>query len=90
MGSVAGPLAFVFVPETYKPVLQARAAAKARARNPDAEGHPLTTPQDSITLHDFVHKFLLKPAIMLTCEPMVSSIPFPRLRTHRLTHPSSS
>lgn len=58
---VVGIPAFIFVPETYGPVLKERALRKqgqaVKNRNP---------------FKGFVRKFLAKPMLMIVYEPMVS------------------
>ena len=63
-GAVGIP-AFIFVPETYRPVLKARAARKqglqAAQKNP---------------FEGFVSKYLSRPLLMLIHEPMVCQAQF--------------
>ncbi|KIW54462.1 hypothetical protein PV05_06818 [Exophiala xenobiotica] len=70
MGAGAGIPAFLFVPETYGPVLQARANRKARLANDGGFPHEDGNEQ-SPTFQIFVRKYMVKPIKMLCFEPML-------------------
>ncbi|KAK5281230.1 hypothetical protein LTR40_005180 [Exophiala xenobiotica] len=76
MGVAAGIPAFLFVPETYRPVLQARANRKARLANNGGFPHGEDIEQ-SATFQVFVSKYMVKPVKMLCFEPMVRNFIFP-------------
>ncbi len=73
MGAGAGIPAFLFVPETYGPVLQARANRKARLANDGGFPHEDGNEQ-SPTFQIFVRKYMVKPIKMLCFEPMVRNL----------------
>jgi DHA1 family multidrug resistance protein-like MFS transporter len=73
MSATAGPVALIFVPETYGLVLRERAAKKLRIPVGGSTTRPATR-EHSPGLKNFVGTFLTKPAHMLACEPMVCSV----------------
>lgn len=70
IGGVVGALAFFLVPETYAPILQLRAQAKARGPTMTI-GHGSHSKHSSPGLTVFVRKYMVKPALMLCYEPML-------------------
>ncbi|OCT47417.1 putative MFS-type transporter [Cladophialophora carrionii] len=70
LGVVIGIPAFLFVPETYSPILQQRANRKS---NLAQDSSPLTEQNDkkAPAFAEFVHKYMFKPAIMFCVEPML-------------------
>jgi len=69
IGGVVGVVAFVFVPETYGPVLKLRAETKARnlTRTPSQ----ISSGKRSPSFQEFVGKYMVKPVLMLCYEPML-------------------
>lgn len=70
LGVVVGVPAFIFVPETYGPILQQRANKKLKL---DRGSSALTeqTAKQAPAFAEFVHRYMFKPAIMFCVEPML-------------------
>lgn len=67
---IVGTAALLVVPETYMPVLRARAAEKRGGIHGSTQTAGQSTPPDWKT---FFQKYILRPALMLIYEPMVGS-----------------
>lgn len=68
MATTVGVPAFIFIPETYAPVLKERTLKKSSA---GADLRRTTSAVSVEASKHFFRKFLLKPAIMLAQEPML-------------------
>ncbi|OAP59323.1 hypothetical protein AYL99_06621 [Fonsecaea erecta] len=70
LGVVVGVPAFLFVPETYGPILQQRANKKLHlARGPSALADQNVKQPPAFS--EFVHRYMFKPAVMFCVEPML-------------------
>lgn len=66
MAGLVGPVAVIFIPETYAPFLRERAT-----RQNSGSIRRRTAVMESSGFRAFIGTFLIKPVIMLICEPMV-------------------
>ena len=66
IAAAVGPTALIFIPETYAPVLRKRVAGHHSESTLRGTGE-----RELSRLRNFIQTFLIKPAIMLACEPMV-------------------
>ena len=70
MASFFGTCAFMICPESYAPVLLQRKAAKIRF---ETQNWAIRAPIDEkqVNMNEIVHKFLLRPFIMMALEPIL-------------------
>ncbi|KIW94645.1 uncharacterized protein Z519_04621 [Cladophialophora bantiana CBS 173.52] len=70
LGVVVGIPAFLFIPETYGPILQQRANKKFNSAQ-DSSALTEQNVKQAPAVAEFVHKYMFKPAIMFCVEPML-------------------